>query len=112
MSSALARAKEQLADRQPKKAVASLWKAEADSRGDLDEARELLEVTSSLRDQVDSRLQGECDELVRLAEASIDRLSQQEHDMGAIAVLWRCQVLGGHGLAPSTGERWDLVFQP
>lgn len=89
MAAALELAGVQLAQGQSKQALESLWLAEAQTRGDLDQTRELLEVPSSLREKVDGRLGRECDELVELAEAAIDRLSQREHDRGAIAVLWQ-----------------------
>jgi Short C-terminal domain len=110
MSAALTKAKEQLAAGQAKKAVGTLWVAEAQTRGELDQTRALLEVARAAREQVGGGLRGECDELIERAEGAIRGLSEQEQERGAVAALSQCKVLGGHGLPPRTGEQWDLAF--
>jgi hypothetical protein len=91
VSQELAKAREQFAAGQYKKAVSTLWDAERWARSDLAEARELLEVASAIRDVTSGRLKADCVLLVEDAEKYI----QRETEPGGKVLLGRARYLGG-----------------
>jgi hypothetical protein len=95
-----------------------LWLAEAQTRGDLEQSRELLDLAGQLRDQLGGRQAKDCQLLIQHDQESINLLEQAAQaalpspDRDAITVLAHCRVLGGHGLAPQPGEQCEVVFKP
>jgi hypothetical protein len=65
------RARELVAAEQYKKAVSALWEAENSAVADPDNARELLELASAVRDRTEGRLRGECETLIDDAQRYI-----------------------------------------
>jgi hypothetical protein len=113
MSKELETARQQAAEGNYKRAVGTLWVVEAKARFDLDEARGLLHLASSIRDATEGRVQKDCDLLIEYAQTAIDRGERAASDPiygGAIAFVPRCRMLGGHGFSARVGEVWDLVF--
>ena len=91
MSQELAKAREQLAAGQYKKAVSTLWDAERWARSDLTEARGLLEVATAIRDATSGRLKADCVLLIEDAEKCIER----ETGASGRVLLGRARYLGG-----------------
>ena len=91
MSQELAKAREQFAAGQYKKAVSTLWDAERSARSDLTEARGLLEVASAIRDVTSGRLKADCVLLIEDAEKYI----QREIRAAGKVLLGRARYLGG-----------------
>ena len=114
MAKHLDKAREYAAAGQNKKAVDSLWMAENGAQADLEEARGLLELASSLRSKTDGRLKGDCDELVGCANEFIARLNSIPMEVlaaDALAVVAGCKVLGGHGLPVQAADSLTLIFK-
>src|SRR5690348_12780153 len=113
-SAALEDARRRVADGDLKKAVNALWRAEADGRANSEVARGVIDVAQEIAAE-NPRFAKDCELLVRHSQDAIERLSvrREEDDLahGAILLLWRCTVLGGHGLDPQLGEEWDAIFR-
>jgi hypothetical protein len=113
-STALEDARRRLAQGDLKKAVNALWRAEADGRANPEVARGVIDVAQDIAAE-NPRFTKDCELLVRHSLDAIERLTvrRQEDDLahGAILLLWRCKILGGHGLDPQPGEEWDAIFR-
>jgi hypothetical protein len=106
-------ARELAAEGNDKKAVKALWRVQARSGSDLDEARGLLDLAEILSGRTSGRVKADCELLKDLALVALRKLEARRHDpaANAIAAVRRCKVLGGHGLLPRPGETWDLIFR-
>ena len=116
MSVELEKARQQAAEGDYKRAVASLWAVEAKARANSDEARGLLEVATTIRERASGRIQRDCDLLIGHATGDLELATRLEGDPAhdAIAVVRGCRILGGSGLdlEPNAEGRWDLIFRP
>jgi hypothetical protein len=112
--SALETAKQQIAEGNHKKAVNTLWMAEAQSRTSSYDIDALIETAATLRAQTTGRVQRDCELLLQTLRGRAAALEQRDlatsYRRDALAVVQRCRVLGGHGLPPRVGEIWELVF--
>jgi hypothetical protein len=114
MSKNLEKAQQCAAAGQYKKAVENLWLMENGAQADLNEARGLLELASLLRTKTDGRVRAECDELIETARRFIEQQTATPMSVitaDALAVVYGCTVLGGHGLSVQTAASLTLVFR-
>jgi hypothetical protein len=112
-TSTLETARQQIAAGKHRKAIDGLYHPAAYPASAAD-ARAIVELVSSAREQTDGRLRKRYDDVLGIARAGLARRElaerQQAADARTIARVQNCRVLGGHGTPPRTGESWELVF--
>lgn len=84
--------------------------------GKVEEAQDLIDLASAIRERSDGRIKDECAGHVKyasttLAQADKAKLVEELHS-SAIALLSDCRVVGGSGfdLEPDANTQWELLF--